>query len=111
VNTEERSRTVVARVYPASDPATVARSYVLLYFTIWQQVLGYNDDVGCFAMRLAVRLVFVVASRAALRRAYKGAWRGLHVGTGADITRNPRLSPTRVLQGHPPWAASGSAMG
>jgi hypothetical protein len=30
VNTEERSRTVVARVYPASDPATVARSYVLL---------------------------------------------------------------------------------
>jgi hypothetical protein len=30
VNTAERSRTVVARVYPASDPATVARPYVLL---------------------------------------------------------------------------------
>jgi hypothetical protein len=30
VNTEERSRMVVARVYPASDPATAARSYVLL---------------------------------------------------------------------------------
>jgi hypothetical protein len=30
VNTAERSGTVVARVYPASDPATVARPYVLL---------------------------------------------------------------------------------
>jgi hypothetical protein len=30
VNTEERSRKVVARVYLASDPATVARPYVLL---------------------------------------------------------------------------------
>jgi hypothetical protein len=30
VNTAERSGTVVTRVYPASDPATVARSYVLL---------------------------------------------------------------------------------
>jgi hypothetical protein len=30
VNAEERSGMVVARVYPASDPATVARSYVLL---------------------------------------------------------------------------------
>jgi hypothetical protein len=30
VNMEERSGMVVARVYPASDPATVARSYVLL---------------------------------------------------------------------------------
>jgi hypothetical protein len=27
---EERSGTVVARVYPASDPTTVARPYVLL---------------------------------------------------------------------------------
>jgi hypothetical protein len=30
VNTTERSGTVVARVYLASDPATVARPYVLL---------------------------------------------------------------------------------
>jgi hypothetical protein len=30
VNTEERSGTVVARVCPASDPATVARPCVLL---------------------------------------------------------------------------------
>jgi hypothetical protein len=30
VNMAERSRTVVARVYPASDPATMARPYVLL---------------------------------------------------------------------------------
>jgi hypothetical protein len=30
VTTEEQSRTVEARVYLASDPATVARSYVLL---------------------------------------------------------------------------------
>jgi hypothetical protein len=30
VNTAERSGTVVARVYPASDPTTVARPYVLL---------------------------------------------------------------------------------
>jgi hypothetical protein len=30
VNTAERSRTMVARVYPASDPAMVARPYVLL---------------------------------------------------------------------------------
>jgi hypothetical protein len=29
-NTAERSGTVVARVYPASDPATVGRPYVLL---------------------------------------------------------------------------------
>jgi hypothetical protein len=30
VNMAERSGTVVARVYPTSDPATVARPYVLL---------------------------------------------------------------------------------
>jgi hypothetical protein len=30
VNTEERSGMVVARVYPASGPATAARPYVLL---------------------------------------------------------------------------------
>jgi hypothetical protein len=30
VNTTERSGTVVALVHPASDPATVARPYVLL---------------------------------------------------------------------------------
>jgi hypothetical protein len=40
----------IARVYPVLDPATVARPYVLLQFTIWQQVLSYNDEVGCFAM-------------------------------------------------------------
>jgi hypothetical protein len=53
-------------------------------------------------MRLAVSLER--ASRAAPRRAYKGAWRGLHIGTGADTTWSPRLSPMRVLQGNPPWA-------
>jgi hypothetical protein len=37
-------------------------------------------------------------------QAYKGAWRGLHVGTGVDTTWSPRLSPMRVLQGNPPWA-------
>jgi hypothetical protein len=52
-----------------------------------------------------------LASRAAPRRAYKGAWRGLHVGTGVDTTWSPRLSPMRVRQGNPPWAVSGSAMG
>jgi hypothetical protein len=36
--------------------------------------------------------------------AYKGAWHGLHDGTGADTTWSPRLSPMRVLQGNPPWA-------
>jgi hypothetical protein len=36
--------------------------------------------------------------------AYKGAWRGLHDGTGADTTWSSRLSPMRVLQGNPPWA-------
>jgi hypothetical protein len=36
--------------------------------------------------------------------AYKGAWRVLHDGTGADTTWSPRLSPMRVLQGNPPWA-------
>jgi hypothetical protein len=51
------------------------------------------------------------ASRAAPRRAYKGAWRGLHVGTGADTTWSPRLSPTRVLQGNLPWAVSEPAIG
>jgi hypothetical protein len=51
------------------------------------------------------------ASRAAPCRAYKGAWRGLHVGIGADTTWSSRLSPMRGLQGHPPWAVSGSAMG
>jgi hypothetical protein len=59
-------------------------------------------------MRLAISLYdwpydWSPASRAAPRRAYKGAWRGLHVGTGADTTWSPRLSPMRVLQGHPPW--------
>jgi hypothetical protein len=72
-------------------------------------VLGYNDEVGYFAMRLAVCLSS--SPRAAPRMAYKGAWRGLHVGTGADTTWSPRLSPMRVLQGHPPWAITGSAMG
>jgi hypothetical protein len=38
-------------------------------FTIWQQVLGYNDEVGCFAMRLAVCLS--CASRAPPRRLIK----------------------------------------
>jgi hypothetical protein len=35
--------------------------------------------------------------------AYKGAWRGLHGGTGVDTTWSPRLSPMRVIQGNPPW--------
>jgi hypothetical protein len=65
---------VVARVYPASDPATVARPYVLLQFTIWQQVLGYNDEVSCFAMRLAVCLS--CASRASPRRLIKASGMG-----------------------------------
>jgi hypothetical protein len=46
----------------------------------------------------------VCASRAAPRRAYKGAWRGLHDGTRADTTWSPRLSHMRVLQGNLPWA-------
>jgi hypothetical protein len=67
-------------------------------------------------MRLAVLLCdwpydSNLASRAAPRRAYKGAWRGLHVGTGADTTWSPRLSPLRVLQGNLPWAVSEPAMG
>jgi hypothetical protein len=58
-------------------------------------------------MMLAVSLCdwpydWSVLSRAAPRRAYNGAWRGLHVGTGADTTWSPRLSPMRVLQGNPP---------
>jgi hypothetical protein len=65
----ERSGTVVARVYLASDPALVVRPYVLLQITIWQQVLGYNDEVGYFAMRLAVCLSY--ASRASPRRLIK----------------------------------------
>jgi hypothetical protein len=36
--------------------------------------------------------------------AYKGAWHGLHDGTGVDTIWSPRLSPMRVLQGNPPWA-------
>jgi hypothetical protein len=36
--------------------------------------------------------------------AYKGAWHGLHDGTGADTTWSPRLSLMHVLQGNPPWA-------
>jgi hypothetical protein len=61
-------------------------------------VLGYNDEIGCFAMRLAVCL------NCASTPAYKGAWRGLHDGTGADTTWSPRLSPMRALQGNPLWA-------
>jgi hypothetical protein len=61
--------------------------------------------LAIFAMRLAVNLAIVFStSRAAPRRAYKGAWRGLHVGTGVDTTWSPRLSPMRVLQDNPPWA-------
>jgi hypothetical protein len=56
-------------------------------------------------------LSLALASRAAPRRAYKGAWRGLHIGTRADTTWSPRLSPMHVLQGNMPWAVSGSAMG
>jgi hypothetical protein len=74
-------------------------------------VLDYNEEVGCFAMRLAVNLAIVssaLMAKSCLKGfstpAYKGAWRGLHVGTGADTTWSPRLSPTRVLQGNPPWA-------
>jgi hypothetical protein len=37
-------------------------------------------------------------------KAYKGAWRGQHDGTGADTTWSPRLSPMHVLQVNPPWA-------
>jgi hypothetical protein len=73
---------VVARVYPALDPATVARSYVLLEFTIRQQVLGYNDEVGCFAKRLAVRLCSCLKGFST--PAYKGTWRGHHDGTEAE---------------------------
>jgi hypothetical protein len=36
--------------------------------------------------------------------AYKGAWRWLHDGTGADTNWSPRLSPMHALQGNPPWA-------
>jgi hypothetical protein len=69
-------------------------------------VLDYNEEVGCFAMQLAVNLAIELsgASRPAPRRAYKGAWRGLHDCTGVDTTWSPRLSPMRVLQGNPPWA-------
>jgi hypothetical protein len=66
-------------------------------------------------MRLAVRYAIGrqigLPLRAAPRRAYKGAWRGLHVGTGADTTWNPRLSPLCALQDNPPWAVSEPAMG
>jgi hypothetical protein len=56
-------------------------------------------------------MTLIFCPRAAPRRAYKGAWRGLHVGTGADTTWSPRLSPLRVLQGNLPWAISEPAMG
>jgi hypothetical protein len=65
-------------------------------------VLGYNDEVGCFAMRLALSLSSCL--KGFPKPAYKGVWRGLHGGTGADTTWSPRLSPMRVLQGNPPWA-------
>jgi hypothetical protein len=82
VNMAERSGTVVARVYPALDPATVARPYVLLEFTIWQQVLGYNDKVGCFAMQLAVsKIRCLCAPRAPPRRLIKAPGVGITMVT------------------------------
>jgi hypothetical protein len=104
VNTAERSEMMVARVYPALDLTTVARPYVLLQITIWQQVLGYNDEVGFFAMRLAVSKSRCLEGSST--PAYKGAWCGHHGGTGADTIWSPRLSPIqcRALQGNPPWA-------
>jgi hypothetical protein len=75
---------------------------VLLQFTIWQQVLSYNDEVGCLAMRLDVSKCRCL--KGSSTPAYKGAWHGHHDGTGVDTIWSPRLSPTRVLQGNPPWA-------
>jgi hypothetical protein len=67
-------------------------------------VLGYNDEVGYFAMRLAVPKSRCL--KGSSTPAYKGAWRGHRDGTGADTIWSPRLSPIecRVLQGNPPWA-------
>jgi hypothetical protein len=65
-------------------------------------VLGYNDEVGCFAMRLAVSQSRCLKGSSTL--AYKGAWHGHHDGTRADTIWSHRLSPIRVLQGNPPWA-------
>jgi hypothetical protein len=65
-------------------------------------VLGYNDEVGCFAMRLAVSKSRCL--KGSSTPAYKGAWRGHHDGTGADTIWSPGLSPIRALQGNPPWA-------
>jgi hypothetical protein len=64
-------------------------------------VLGYNDEVGCFAMRLAVSKSRCL--KGSSTPAYKGAWRRHHDGTGADTIWSPRLSPICVLQGNPPW--------
>jgi hypothetical protein len=63
--------------FPASYPATVARPYVLLEFTIWQQVFRYNDEIGCFTMRLTVCLNLV--SRAPPRRLIKASGVGITV--------------------------------
>jgi hypothetical protein len=65
-------------------------------------MLGYNDEVGCFAMRLAVSKSR--CPKGSSTPAYKGAVRGHHDGTGADTIWSPSLSPMRVLQGNPPWA-------
>jgi hypothetical protein len=47
---------------------------------IWQQVLSYNDEVGCFAMRLAVCLSR--SSRAPPRRLIKAPGVGITVVPG-----------------------------
>jgi hypothetical protein len=67
-------------------------------------VLGYNDEVGYFAMRLAVSKSLCLEGSST--PAYKGTWHGHHGGTRADTIWSPRLSPIqcRVLQGNPPWA-------
>jgi hypothetical protein len=65
-------------------------------------VLGYNDEVWLF--RYAIVRMSKLCLKGSSTLAYKGAWHGLHNGTGADTTWSPRLSPMRVLQGNPPWA-------
>jgi hypothetical protein len=65
-------------------------------------VLGYNDEIGYFAIRLVVSKSRCL--KGSSTPAYKGAWRGHHDGTGADTIWSPRLSPICVLQDNPPWA-------
>jgi hypothetical protein len=48
---------------------------MLLQFTIWQQVLDYNDEVGCFTMRLAISKIR--ASRASPRWLIKAPGMGI----------------------------------